>query len=160
MRYSILYLLIIPTFVLSSPMRDPPGGGSSSPPPTTWPDCQYSLSCTFETIQELSLATRLTYLQWMQSSLFGPELNCGNQWRAIEGVIEFFQSKGLGAPGTWVSYTDAGIIEAIQRGGAIALGISTDTGLNPGSQLWADFMTKMHGGQLTNRDVSCKDSTT
>jgi hypothetical protein len=153
MRHFISLLLIVPTFVLSSPLLVPPGGGGG-PPATTWPDCQYSLSCTFDTIEGLSLGTRLTYLQWMQSNFFGPELNCGTQWRAIEGVIEFFQSKGLGAPGTWVSYTDAGIIEAIQRGGAIALEFSTDTGGNPGSNLWADFMKKMHAGQLNNRDVS------
>jgi hypothetical protein len=153
MKISPSRLLFIAPFVLSSPLRLPPDGGGG-PLPTTWPDCQYSLSCTFETIQKLSLATRLTYIQWMQSYYFGPELNCGTQWRAIEGVIEFFQSKDLGAPGTWVSYTDAGIIEAIQRGGAIALGINTDTGSNPGSQLWADFMTKMKAGQLNKRDVS------
>ena len=90
----------------------------------------------------------------MQSEYFGPDLKCPTQWRAIEGVIEFFQSKNLGAPGTWVSYTDAGIIEAIQRGGAIALAMSTDTGGNPGSELWANFMTKMNAGELNNRDVS------
>lgn len=153
MKISHSILLVIAPVVFASPIRDPPDGGGGQPP-TAWPDCQYTLSCTFETIQSLSLADRLTYVQWMQSNYFGPDLNCGTQWRAIEGVIEFFQSKGLGVSGTWVSYTDTGIVEAIQRGGAIALGFSTDTGNNTGSLLWADFMTKMKGGQLNNRDVS------
>jgi hypothetical protein len=90
----------------------------------------------------------------MQSQFFADELKCPTQWRAIEGVIEFFQSKDLGVPGSWVSYTDAGIIEAVQRGGAIALGLSAETGGNPGSQLWANFMTGMKNGQLGDRSVS------
>ena len=52
-----------------------------------------------------------------------------------------------------MSYTDTGIVEAIQNGGAIALGLSGETGGNPGSQLWADFMTKMKNGQLDDRSV-------
>lgn len=90
----------------------------------------------------------------MQANFFADELKCPTQWHAIEGVIEFFQSKNLGAPGSWVSYTDAGIIEAVQNGGAIALGVSGNTGGNPGSQLWATFMTKMKNGQLNDRAVS------
>lgn len=146
-------LLALPALVLSTPMLPPPD--KSLPAPTTWPDCQQTLSCTYDAIQGISLAARLTYIQNMQKNFFAAELKCPTQWRAIEGVIEFFQSKNLGAPGTWVSYTDAGIIEAVQRGGAIALGISGETGGNPGSQLWADFMTKMSKEQLKDRAVSC-----
>jgi hypothetical protein len=91
----------------------------------------------------------------MQSQFFGPQLNCPTQWRNIEGVIQFFIDKGLGATGTWVSYTDAGIIEAVQRGGAIALGMSSDDGGNPGAEPWADFMRAMKAGTLGDRPVSC-----
>jgi hypothetical protein len=92
----------------------------------------------------------------MQSSFF-TRLNAGTQFRAIEGVIMFFQSKGLGAPGTWVSYVDAGIVEGIQNGGAIALGMGTGTGGNPGSEKWADFLRRMGKGELGDRDVSARD---
>lgn len=95
---------------------------------------------------------RLDYVRYMQSEHFGP-LNAGNQFRAIEGVIRFFIEKNLGAPGSWVSYVDTGIVEAIQRGGAIALGKSSDDGGNPGSALWADFFRRMRAGSLGNRDV-------
>lgn len=88
----------------------------------------------------------------MQSNHFGP-LKAGNRFRAIEGVIEFFLSKGLGVPGTWVSYVDAGIVEAIQRGGAITLGKSTVTGGNPGSEMWADYLRRLRNGELSSRDV-------
>lgn len=152
MHFANILILIyaLPKFIFAMP----PPPDLSGPAPTTWPDCQQSLSCTFAAIQSSSLAARLTYIQNMQSDFFADELKCPTQWRAIEGVIEFFQSKDQGAPGTWVSYTDAGIIEAVQRGGAIALGLSNEDGGNPGSQLWADFMTNMKNGKLDDRSVS------
>lgn len=98
----------------------------------------------------MSLQTRLDYVRNMQSSFFGP-LNCGNQFRAIEGVILFFQKNNLGAVGSWVSYVDAGIVEGIQRGGNIALGMGGGEGGNPGSLPWASFMMRMQDGALGDR---------
>ena len=95
---------------------------------------------------------RLEYVRYMQRVHFGP-LNCDDQFRAIEGVIRFFIDKDLGEPGSWVSYVDAGIVEAIQRGGAIALGKSGATGGNPGSQKWASFMRTMRDGGFVDRRV-------
>jgi hypothetical protein len=125
-------------------------GGSGG---KTWPSCQDDLSCSFQVIEGTTLAQRLTYMQTMQSRFFGPKFNCPAQWKNIEGVIQFFMDKKLGAPGTWVSYTDAGIVEAIQRGGAVALGLSANDGGNPATKLWADYMTKMKAGQLSDRSV-------
>lgn len=124
----------------------PPDSGPSLPA------CWTGLKCSFHQIEEMSLYTRLSYVQYMETR-FAP-LHAGNQFRAIEGVIKFFISKGLGGPGTWVSYVDAGIVEGIQRGGAIALGLGKSTGGNPGSAKWADFLTKMKNEQLKNRNVS------
>jgi hypothetical protein len=118
-----------------------------------WPACQQTLSCTFDQIQASTMQDRLTYVRYMQSNFFGP-LNAANQFRAIEGVITFFISKNLGAPDSWISYVDTGIVEAIQRGGAMALGMSTDTGGNPGTTLWRDFLVGMRDGTYTTRQVS------
>ena len=96
---------------------------------------------------------RLGYVRTMQSDFF-QALDSSNQFRAIEGVILFFISKNLGEVGSWVSYVDAGIVEGIQRGGAIALGMGTETGGNPGSEKWADFFRRRKAGQLGNRGVS------
>ncbi|KAI9744696.1 MAG: hypothetical protein M1835_002677, partial [Candelina submexicana] len=125
--------------------RVPPDDGPSVPA------CWISLSCTFKEIEATSMSSRLDYVRYMQYAHFGP-LKADNQFRAIEGVIEFFISEKLGAPGTWVSYVDAGIVEAIQRGGANALGLSTATGGNPGSEKWASFLTRRKNGGLTDRD--------
>jgi hypothetical protein len=99
------------------------------------------------------MAARLSYVRGMQSNFFG-RLNAGNQYRAIEGVITFFNRNNLGPPESWISYVDAGIVEGIQRGGAITLGMSTNNGGNPGSELWATFMRGMRDGKLGDRGVS------
>ena len=114
------------------------------------PDCTSTLDCTLAEINEMSMPERLEFVRDMQS---GPAAALGatDRWRNIEGVITFFVDRGLGAPGTWVSYVDAGIVEGIQRGIAIALGWSTDTGGNPGSAKWASYLTRLSGGQLTTR---------
>jgi hypothetical protein len=114
------------------------------------PDCTSSLDCTFEDINAMSMSERLEFVRDIQS---GPAAGLGatDRWRNIEGVITFFVDRDLGAPGTWVSYVDAGIVEGIQRGVAIALGWSTDTGGNPGSAKWASYLTRLSTGQLTTR---------
>jgi hypothetical protein len=74
MKFSNL-LLALPAIVLAS--IPPPD--TSAPPPTTWPGCQYSLSCTFDAIENLTLTTRLTYLQDMEANFFDAILHCGTQ---------------------------------------------------------------------------------
>lgn len=114
------------------------------------PSCTSTLDCTVAEINEMSMAERLDFVRDMQSGP-GAQLGATDRWRNIEGVITFFRDRGLGAPGTWVSYVDAGIVEGIQRGMAIALGWSTETGGNPGSAKWASYLTRLSTGQLTTR---------
>jgi hypothetical protein len=119
-----------------------------------WPACQADLSCTFADIQSGTMQERLTFVEYMQTDHFGP-LNASDRFRAIEGVIVFFLGKNLGAPGSWISYVDAGIVEGIQRGGAIALGYSTETGGNPGSEVWAQYFAgQRRPGGYPDRQVS------
>lgn len=146
------------TLTLALPQPLSPRDASPSPlipidpPGAATPACWASLSCTFAEIESSSMSSRLEYVRYMQSAHFGP-LKATNKFRAIEGVIEFFLAKSIGAPGTWVSYVDAGIVEAIQRGGAIALGTSSETGGNPGAQKWADYLRRVRNGELGSRDV-------
>jgi hypothetical protein len=114
------------------------------------PSCMSTLDCTVDEIDGMSMSERLDFVRDIQS---GPAaaLGASDRWRNIEGVITFFRDRGLGAPGTWVSYVDAGIVEGVQRGVAMALGWSTDTGGNPGSAKWASYVTRLSTGQLTTR---------
>lgn len=137
-------------------VKNAPAPPAPSPPvqdPNEWPACQKKLSCTFAQIAASSMASRLAYVRYMQSNFFG-RLKAGNQYRAIEGVIVFFERYKLGPPQSWISYVDAGIVEGIQRGGAIVLGMSTNTGGNPGSEKWATFLRGMRDGKLKDRGVS------
>jgi hypothetical protein len=115
-------------------------------------ECAAALDCTATEIDRMGMAERLAFLRLVQS---GPAAGLGaaDRWRNIEGVISFFLDRGLGAPGTWVSHVDAAILEGIERGVAIALGRSTDGFGNPGSARWADYLTRLHRGELTVRNV-------
>ncbi|CAM3853060.1 hypothetical protein KIPE111705_28250 [Kibdelosporangium persicum] len=118
-------------------------------------DCAAALDCTAEEINLMSMPDRLELVRLMQR---GPaaELGATDRWRNIEGVIMFFRDHGMGAPGTWVSYVDAGIVEGIERGIAIALGRSEDEFGNPGSRGWAIYLTRLRAGELTARNVHDK----
>lgn len=97
----------------------------------------------------------------MQSDFFGP-LNSRNQYRAVEGVIQFFLNNKLGTPKSWISYVDAGIIQGIQGGGALVLGLPSARyaiGVN-GTSEWQAFLRAMQFGTLTNRNVSHKSGVT
>ncbi|HET9143836.1 hypothetical protein [Actinophytocola sp.] len=115
-------------------------------------ECAAALDCTAAEIDLMSMAQRLEFVRAMQS---GPASALGamDRWRNIEGVITFFRDRGLGSPGTWVSYVDAGIVEGIERGIAIALGRSTDGFGNPGSARWASYLTRLSRGELAARSA-------
>jgi len=125
-----------------------------APVATASATCTDTLSCTAEEINSMSMPQRLTFVRQLSS---GPaaELLPGNpnRWRNIEGIIEFFHDQGLGAPGSWVSYVDSGILEGMERGLAIALGRGEDTFGNPGSRLWASYLTRLRDGLLTSRSA-------
>ncbi|KAH6637826.1 hypothetical protein C7974DRAFT_470670 [Boeremia exigua] len=115
-------------------------------------DCRNDLSCSFTQIESMTMTTRLDYVRTMQSDFFN-SLNAGNQFAAIEGVIRFFINNDLGKPNSWASYVDAGIVEGIQNGGAITLGLHASDGSNPGTKLWAQFFQAMRINGYSNRDA-------
>lgn len=102
------------------------------------------------------MTTRLNYVRKMQSTFF-TSLNAGTQFAAIEGVVQFFINNNLGKPKSWASFVDAGIIEGIQNGGANALGLHTNNGGNPGTDLWAQFFQNMEANAYRYRDVRDAD---
>jgi hypothetical protein len=103
-------------------------------------DCAAALDCSIDDIDLLTMAERLEFVRGMQAS-HGAELGVPDSWRNIEGVITFFRDHQLGASGTWASYVDAGIVEGIQRGLALAKGLPGGDFGNPGSAKWATYIT-------------------
>ncbi|MDV6012526.1 hypothetical protein [Haloechinothrix sp. LS1_15] len=136
---TLLLALSAPAALAGEHSRDPVG-------------CAASLSCTAEEINQMSMTDRLDFLRAMSA---GPaeEILPGYQprWRNIEGVITFFHDNELGKPGSWISYVDAGILEGIQRGIAIASGKGNDDFGNPGSPLWAEYLRALAAGDLAGR---------
>jgi hypothetical protein len=108
-------------------------------------------------IEDINLMTMATRLRMLRELCGGPvrEFLPGYEprWRNIEGMLDFFRDHRLGGPGSWVSYVDAGILEGIMRGVAIATGHGTDTFGNPGATLWAGYLTQLRDGELTARSA-------
>lgn len=141
-RLGVLLLVLVLGSVVAAP--------ATADTRRTPAECAAALDCTAEDINLMTMAERLTFVRAMQSGP-GAQLGVTDRWRNIEGVITFFRDKGLGAPGSWVSYVDAGIVEGIERGLAIALGRSADDFGNPGSRLWADYITGVAQGSFATR---------
>lgn len=110
-------------------------------------ECATMLDAPAAEIDKMSMDDRREFVQQMRS---GPatRLGAGERWRNIEGVIMFFRDHGLGAPGTWVSHVNAGVLEGIERGIAIALDPAADDFGNVGAQAWASYLTQLRGNEL------------
>lgn len=113
-------------------------------------DCAAALDCTAADIDLMTMPQRLEFVRAMQTGHAG-QLGAADRWRNIEGVITFFADYQLGPSGSWVSYVDAGIVEGIERGIAIALGLPGGDFGNPGSALWASYLIQLSRGELTTR---------
>ncbi|MFI9508641.1 hypothetical protein [Nocardia sp. NPDC052566] len=72
----------------------------------------------------------------------------GQRWRNLEGVMTFFRDAGLGRPGTWVSMVNAGVLEGVARGIAMAYDSTADDYGNQAARVWAAYLTRLRGGEL------------
>ncbi|GAB2677767.1 hypothetical protein GCM10027271_43360 [Saccharopolyspora gloriosae] len=140
-------LLLVPTLIA---LGCPP---ASAAPVRDGRSCAAALDCSALELERLPLSERLVFVRAIQDEIAAEYIPGFRHWRNIEGVIRFFDENGFGAPGTWVSYVDAAILEGVERGAAIALGRSEDDFGNPGSELWADYLRRSHRGELTDRWV-------
>ncbi|MBK1785888.1 hypothetical protein [Prauserella cavernicola] len=116
--------------------------------------CATTLDCSLAEIDAMTMPDRLEFLRAMSE---GPAADIvgghAPRWGNIEGIIAFFAAHEMGASGTWVSYVDAGILEGIERGIAIASGRGTDTFGNPGSLSWASYLQRLRDGELESRSA-------
>ncbi|MER6988450.1 hypothetical protein ABT337_00730 [Saccharopolyspora hirsuta] len=113
--------------------------------------CASTLDCTAAELDAMPLTERLVFVRAVQDRVSAEYIPGFRHWRNIEGIIRFFVENGFGERGSWVSHVDAGILEGIERGTAMALGVSADDGGNPGSRRWADYLRRLQRGELTDR---------
>lgn len=106
-----------------------------------------ALDATAEDIDQWAMPERTAYLQELRE--VAAPLGAGDRWMNLEGVIDFFASRALGAPGTWISRVNAGVLEAIQDGIALALDRTNGNRGNPGAPAWAEYLSLLHAGQLS-----------
>ena len=111
------------------------------------------LGRTVAELDHMDVADRLDFLREVQSDHASRLAIDPARWRNIEGVLEFFRDNELARPGSWMSIVDASILEGLQRGTAIALGLSQDTHGNPGSTEWARYLRRLGDGELDRRSV-------
>lgn len=116
-----------------------------------WPTCKDTLACNFNILQNVSMSDRLIYLVTIQVKLLGGPNKSQTQFKAVEGLMQYFIDKNLPNPNIAPSYGLAGVLEGIQRGTAIALGKSNDTFGNPSSLMWASFLRKVRTGDFRDR---------
>ncbi|PGH07733.1 hypothetical protein AJ79_06210 [Helicocarpus griseus UAMH5409] len=112
--------------------------------------CWESLNCTLTEIEAMSMASRLEFVKYLSTWRLD-KLQATDQFHAFEGVITFFMRKDIAGPGTWLSLVHASSVEALQRGAAISLKLSKETGGNPASAKWADYFHQRRTGRLTDR---------
>ncbi|MEU7632916.1 hypothetical protein AB0C34_23500 [Nocardia sp. NPDC049220] len=106
-----------------------------------------ALDATAEEIDRMSMSERIDFLRALRA---GPAatLGAGDKWLNLEGVIAFFQDQSLGAPGTWVSHVNAGVLEGVERGIALAVDPDGSDFDNPGAREWARYLELLRTGEL------------
>ncbi|KAK2873525.1 hypothetical protein FQN49_002283 [Arthroderma sp. PD_2] len=128
------------------------GPNSESEPLNVSPKdaCWEGLTCSLCDIESMGMVDRLEFMKYLSVTRFS-KLSAGDEFPAIEGFMDFFIRKDLAGPGTWLSLINAAVIESVEQGVAISLGLSNATYVNPGSHKWAGFFDQRKNGKLTDR---------
>ncbi|MFC4048295.1 hypothetical protein ACFOY4_01255 [Actinomadura syzygii] len=75
-------------------------------------------------------------------------LGATDRWTCLEGMIDFFATRSLGAPGTWISRVNAAVLESVQGGIALALDHGDVRDAVP-ARVWAEYLTLWHAEHLS-----------
>ncbi|MEU2723111.1 hypothetical protein [Streptomyces smyrnaeus] len=140
MALTLLAMLAGPVPVASAAaLQAPPG------------DCATTLRCDLAELEPVPMAERVEMVRDLQQQ-HGPAFEPGfRRWAAIVGVMSAARDRGVGGPGTWMSVTNAGLLEAMERGLAHGLDPEADVYGNPGALRWSSYLTNLAAGRLTSR---------
>ncbi len=95
-----------------------------------------SFKCTAADLNKVSIKKRKAWLNEMLASV-DPGLPA--QFTNINGILDAFEHTDTGAPGTWASWGDAGILTSIQNGLASAIEEKYIPGFKPADQAWKTY---------------------
>ncbi|MBO8183932.1 hypothetical protein [Streptomyces spirodelae] len=136
---ALLTVLAGPVPAASATLRTPAG------------NCATTLRCDLAELERVSMADRVEMVRDLQRR-HGPVFEPGfRRWAAIAGVMSAARDRGIGGPGTWMSVTNAGLLEAMERGLARGLDPEADSYGNPGALRWSSYLTNLAAGRLTSR---------
>ncbi|MBK9211163.1 MAG: RHS repeat-associated core domain-containing protein [Anaerolineales bacterium] len=135
-------------YVNNNPVRytDPSGHAPSC---DDWDDCDGEVSgcsvstgsfngsftCTPDDLNDATIEQRR---DWFNSMLESQDPDLVQEFTNINGILVIFTATNTGAPGTWASWTDAGILASIQNG----LAMSKDKNYIQGLYFHADLADK------------------
>jgi len=123
-------------------------------------DCATTLRCDLAELERMSMADRVELIRELQRQ-HGPAFEPGfRRWAAIAGVMSAARDRGLGDSGTWMSVTNAGLLEAMERGLARGRDPEADVYGNPGAARWATYLTDLAAGRLAARPRHDKEWST
>ncbi|GAA2772570.1 hypothetical protein [Saccharopolyspora taberi] len=137
----LLAVLLVAVPVFPTALARQPGGEH----------CASTLDCSAEEIEELAIPERLVFVRALQDRVAAEYLPEFRHLNSIQGVLRFFIDNDLGTPESWVSHVDAVLLEAVERGFAMALEVSDDDFGNPTAKHWADYLRRMRRGELDER---------
>ncbi|TDD80366.1 hypothetical protein [Actinomadura rubrisoli] len=115
--------------------------------------CARLLTCRFAELASMPMPDRLRLVRALQDGRAQSFEKGFARWNVIQAVIRIFIDNDMGSPGTWASYTNAGGLEGLLRGVALASGMSDDDYGNPSARLWARYLIDLKGGRLAVKAV-------
>ena len=109
--------------------------------------CAETHSCSIDALNERSPEEKLALLQGLAEEY--PRLNIDPAWfNNIEGFISYSADQGLLYEDSWSSFVDAGILQSILDGAALAAGrdLPSNRENNAGAIAWRDYFRAQASG--------------
>ncbi|WP_433205166.1 hypothetical protein ACQP1G_17515 [Nocardia sp. CA-107356] len=106
-------------------------------------------------IEQMTMAERGRLMQYVQVKVRQEIPDCRPPFAAIESTLEFFDLRGWGQPGTWISVVDSHVLAAVVHSVCAMSDATGDTSGNPAVLAWTEYLNRLRTDphwQHTNRD--------
>jgi RHS repeat-associated protein len=106
-----------------------------------------SFKCTAADLNKVSIAKRKAWLNEMLASV---DAGLPEQFANLNSILKAFDHTNTGAPGSWASWGDAGILNSIQNGLARATEQRYIPGFKPADQAWKNYTISFFSAPESN----------